>query len=1340
MSAQRAPPEDDGIDLFAGAMPKEEIGALAFLKEHPEYDGRGVVVAIFDTGVDPGAFGLQETTDGKPKIIDVIDCTGSGDVDTSTVVKADADGTIPGLYGNKLRLNPDWVNPTGEWRVGAKRAEQLFANGLRRRMKDARRRRWDEKQRAATTAASSALAQFTCDNPGQLTEDKKKAKEDLEARIKLLADLAEKYEDPGPLLDCVVWHDGTYWLAAIDTSEMYEEGSGAGLLADFKPMTNFEIERQYATFSAEDACNFACNIYEAGRVLSIVVDAGAHGTHVAGITAAYHPKDPSLNGIAPGAQIISCKIGDTRLGSMETGVGLTRGLIAVLEHKADLINMSYGEATATPNQGRFVALANEVVNKHGVIFVSSAGNAGPALSTVGAPGGTSSSILAIGAYISPELAAAGHSVRLPPAEGQQYTWSSRGPTPDGHQGVVLSAPGGAIAPVPQWTQQSRQLMNGTSMASPNACGGVALVLSGLKAAGLTVTPNRVRRALENTCEPLGGDAADAVLTYGRGLIQVHKAFEYLQKSEANDQPDMRYEVTARRSDSQATQRGIYMREPLETAGPVSFACEVLPKLHEDADTVSERLAVEDKLHLSSTAAWVACPSALLLPHGGRGFEVRVDPSQLAEGLHYAEVVGVDSKAPWRGPLFRLPITVIKPLRLTSSPDEASTSGRTDAAPHSGNNRAAPEATNGNSSSSTGNQASQAGGRLGPRRDYVARLGQIAFTAGREVRRFVEVPEGAAWAEMRIRADEHDTPRSFMVRATQLLPHTRYSDSEARSFVSLAAHAEYTLNFKVVAAATLEITLGQLWSSLGDATLDVQLSFHGLQTEPAGAAFLDGAAGVTKVAVRSPFRVEKVNPGAKLTHVRIPLRPAETQLAPLLDPRDALPEGRVIHSLMLTYKLSVAEAGKHKPTLPMLNKYVYDGELEAQMFMLFDANKRQLAVGDIYPEPVQLKKGDYTIRVHLRHDDVALLEKLRGMPLVVERKLADDLKLPVYASNSDAVKGAKPVKESTLYPGERVAYFLGAPTEDKLPKDVTPGRVLTGSLVLAKATKQAGGGDAPTTLPICYCVPPKKESSSDNGKEEEEKKSAQERLADAVRDAQVKLLKDLKTDTPEAEAEYAALLKQLLAEHPQHLPLLLEPLKRLDGLDKEKRTAKLQDIVAAADAVIKAIDTDALALYVAQKCAEEGTGAAKRKRENDERKAALVEALEKKCAALLQLYPSAPSAAPAAAEPAEAPAEPAGPSGQELADPFEAAFAELRKWADTAEGAGAVLHAKREARAGRLASALKALDKASDPDDKPATKEVLQLRAELFQQLGWPHWQQYEETRIKDYFPPAFPLF
>ena len=40
-------------------VPKKETGADRFLQKNTDYDGRGIVIAVFDTGVDPGGDGLK---------------------------------------------------------------------------------------------------------------------------------------------------------------------------------------------------------------------------------------------------------------------------------------------------------------------------------------------------------------------------------------------------------------------------------------------------------------------------------------------------------------------------------------------------------------------------------------------------------------------------------------------------------------------------------------------------------------------------------------------------------------------------------------------------------------------------------------------------------------------------------------------------------------------------------------------------------------------------------------------------------------------------------------------------------------------------------------------------------------------------------------------------------------------------------------------------------------------------------------------------------------------------------------------------------------------------------
>lgn len=82
----------------------------------------------------------------------------------------------------------------------------------------------------------------------------------------------------------------------------------------------------------------------------------SHGTHVSSIAAGNNGDNANENGIAPGAKIMSFTIGDGRLESMETGVGIVRAMMKVMElcnagRRVDVINMSYGEHTHWSNSG-----------------------------------------------------------------------------------------------------------------------------------------------------------------------------------------------------------------------------------------------------------------------------------------------------------------------------------------------------------------------------------------------------------------------------------------------------------------------------------------------------------------------------------------------------------------------------------------------------------------------------------------------------------------------------------------------------------------------------------------------------------------------------------------------------------------------------------------------------------------------------------------------------------------------------------------------------------------------------------------------------------------------------
>merc|ERR1740138_783168 len=129
-----------------------------------------------------------------------------------------------------------------------------------------------------------------------------------------------------------------------------------------------------------------------------------------------------------------------------------------------------------------------------------------------------------------------------------YSFSSRGPTPDGWL-PTLCAPGGAIAPVPRHTLQGKAQYHGTSMSSPNACGVAACVLSALRQSGVHVGVAELRRALENSATPV--ETSDP-FAQGFGLIAAPAAVAYAQAHHGKPAQELAFSV---RVPSRANARG-----------------------------------------------------------------------------------------------------------------------------------------------------------------------------------------------------------------------------------------------------------------------------------------------------------------------------------------------------------------------------------------------------------------------------------------------------------------------------------------------------------------------------------------------------------------------------------------------------------------------------------------------------------------------------------------------------------------------------------------------------------------------------------------------------------------
>nr|WP_089295260.1 S8 family serine peptidase [Actinoplanes regularis] len=487
---QAAPPAGPGATTPAvnPYMPTDEIGSVAFKKKNPRYDGRGVTIGIMDSGVDIDHPALQKTTTGERKIVDWV---------TATDPLLESDGSWRAMrtpvagpaFGYQ---GVQWTAPAGNWLINR------FSENI--------------------TAASEP--------EGDVNRD---------------GDTTDWW---GILYDPVS-HD-----IRVDTNQNfdftddavmrpYNEKLDVGHFGTDNPATAIAERMPFVVEYREDVDLTPAGLPgQTADFVSIGITEGLHATHVAGIAAGNDLLgNVNLDGQAPGAKIVSARA--CSWGGGCTAAALTTGMVdLVVNRHVDVINMSIGGLPALndANNARAV-LYDKLINDYGVQMFISAGNSGPGVNTIGDPS-VANDVVSVAASVSKDtwLANYGSVTRR---KLQLFPFSSRGPREDGGFKPNIAAPGSAISAAPTWEvvdglttvgytlPVGYAMENGTSMASPQAAGAAALLLSAAKAKDLGVTPAQLRRAIYSTAGLIPGESVNA---QGYGQMNVPAAWKLLTKN------------------------------------------------------------------------------------------------------------------------------------------------------------------------------------------------------------------------------------------------------------------------------------------------------------------------------------------------------------------------------------------------------------------------------------------------------------------------------------------------------------------------------------------------------------------------------------------------------------------------------------------------------------------------------------------------------------------------------------------------------------------------------------------------------------------------------------------
>ena len=709
------------------------MGADTFTRDNPEWDGRGVAIAVVDSGVDVGVPGLLMTSTGEVKVLEARDFTGQGDIALERANWIDG-----------KPIHPD------EWSVAG-----LDAAGVAEGTQDVLLGLIEEVQFVGSRAQ----------------------------------DLDGDGESTGRWAVAVYRLEDQWWLR-VDTD-------GDGELSDEEALQDYGETQRAFTLTGDPLTagneptplHFAPTLLPDEELLSLHFDDGGHGTHVAGIAAGHAiGRVAGQDGVAPGAWVLSLKIGHNQLPGGATVTGSMRkafeyGARWAEEHDIPVVfNLSYGISSGIEGAGGMEKFLDGFLVDHPhLVVVTSNGNEGPGISTTGIPA-AAENVISVGSYFTRELAVnlRGRDIG---ADRVVYYSSRGGETakPD------VVAPGLAFSTVAPWDE--RPVKSGTSMASPAAAGAVALLISAASAEDIHPTWAQVRRALWASAEAVPGYGP---LDQGWGLVQIPAAWRVLQRLAARDgvQP-LTYHVEP---DGPVPPdfggRNAYWRAGgYVPDGRNGQRFDVTP-VHASSVAANDRVATTVDVALRSDAGWLQVDRPRLQFQGEqqKSLAVRFDAARLRQpGVHVGRVTGTPMGD--AAPSFQIMAVVVVPERFDGGAKRA--------------------------------------------------WSNIQLGAGETYRLFLEVPAGATAMEARVEVPQGRDGK-FWVELYDPI-----GDPEGRRQGRADSERDRELVIRVdrddLTPGTWELDLTGAHDSVTASRGDVQVRFFGLAATPGEIVSLDGGA-------------------------------------------------------------------------------------------------------------------------------------------------------------------------------------------------------------------------------------------------------------------------------------------------------------------------------------------------------------------------------------------------------------------------------------------------------------------------------------------------------------------